>query len=188
MVLFLWKAICDNTIVMLKKNLANIITVLRIIGTIFMIPVETLSNVYYILHVIVGATDVLDGFVARKLKIASAFGSKLDSLSDILFYSVMLIKISPYLRQAYPRYVWVLINTAIGMRIIIYALVYLKERIFLSRHTILNKTISFLMYLLPFFIPTKYLLPYSFVVIAMAYISNIDELVYFFRSKKNARA
>lgn len=175
---------CDNTYVMLKKNIANIITLLRIIGTIALIPMETLSNLYFVVHAIVGATDALDGFVARKLKTTSAFGAKLDSLSDILFYTVMLIKISPYLRQAFPRYVWVLINFAIGVRIILYALVYLKERTFLSRHTILNKLTGFMMFLLPYFVPTKYLLAYALAIIAVAYISEIDEIIYQFKKYK----
>ena len=186
--LFLYLCMCDNTNVMLKKNIANIITLLRIIGTIALLPIKTLSKEYFILHGVVGATDALDGFVARKLKITSAFGSKLDSLSDLLFYSVMLIKISPYLREAFPRYVWVLINTVIGIRTILYILVYIKERTFLSRHTIINKITSFMVFLLPFFIPTKYLLHYSIATVIVAYLSNIDEIIYMFKNKKKMQA
>ena len=186
--LFLSVEMCDNTNVMLRKNIANIITLLRIIGTFVLLPVETLSNTYFILHGIIGATDALDGFVARKLKTTSSFGARLDSLSDLLFYTVMLIKISPYLRRVFPRYVWILINIVIGIRVILYILVYIKEKTFLSRHTIINKLTSFMVFLLPFFIPTNYLLQYSIAVIVVAYISNIDEIIHIVKNNNIMQA
>ena len=83
----------------MKKHLANIITMTRIISCICMIFTETLSYPFYCFYIWCGFSDILDGFVARTLKITSSFGSKLDTISDLTLYTVMMIKILPYLRK-----------------------------------------------------------------------------------------
>ena len=44
-----------------------------------------------ILYFICGFTDILDGYIARKTKTESNFGTKLDTISDLLFFIVMFI-------------------------------------------------------------------------------------------------
>ena len=83
--------------IVIKKNLANIITITRIIGTIIFFNLEVLSPMFYYVYIYCGLSDVIDGFVARKLNITSPIGSILDSISDLLFYTVMMIKILPSL-------------------------------------------------------------------------------------------
>lgn len=82
---------------MLKKNIANIVTVLRIIGTLSLLFMVPRSPVWLWVYGLCGVTDVLDGFLARRLKIQSRFGSRLDSASDLLFYAVMIIQLLPLL-------------------------------------------------------------------------------------------
>ena len=42
------------------------------------------------IYTFAGLTDVLDGWLARKTGRASEFGARLDSVADLLFYSVLL--------------------------------------------------------------------------------------------------
>ena len=49
-----------------------------------------------------GLTDALDGWLARKLRCESAFGAKLDSVADLLFYAVMIFRILPILVSIFP--------------------------------------------------------------------------------------
>ena len=162
----------------MKKNLANIITSIRLVGAICLIFIETLSKPYFIIYVICGVTDAIDGFVARKLNIVSDFGSKLDSVSDLLFSGIMLAKILPILIAKTPSYVPILIYIAVGIRALCYLFVGIRFRQFSSRHTIYNKIITGLMFFLPFMILTRYLTVYCLIVLTIAFYSNFDEIMY----------
>ena len=168
---------------MLKKNLANIITITRIVGTIVLLPLETLSNAFYVVYTYCGFSDVLDGFVARKLKIISDFGSKLDSASDITFYTVMMIKILPYLKKLLPKYIWILIYSVLFIRFLCYVYVHRTRNEFESRHTIYNKLTGFLMFLLPFLLNQQYFIYYCMLVLLVAYIATVDEIIYMLNNK-----
>lgn len=167
----------------MKKNLANIITATRIIGTLCLIPLKALSVPFFVFYVWCGLSDVLDGFVARKLNTVSNFGSKLDSVSDLLFYTTMMLKVWPYLKAYLPLYVWVLIYLVLAIRFLCYVYVGIKYNTFASRHTIFNKITGVLMFLLPFVVNTKYLVYYSLVVLAVGYTSVIDEIIYIINKK-----
>lgn len=69
-------------------GLANKITIARIFFLPFMwvFAMYRYLTVLAILLIIVEIGDILDGYVARKLKQESKFGAKLDALSDSLVY------------------------------------------------------------------------------------------------------
>ena len=94
---------------MIKKNLANMITCIRIISTFVMIFTDDIDAAFYTAYIVAGLSDVVDGFVARKLKITSEIGSKLDSIADLFFFTTMMIKIWPYLVKFLPKFVWFVI-------------------------------------------------------------------------------
>jgi CDP-diacylglycerol--glycerol-3-phosphate 3-phosphatidyltransferase len=100
---------------MLNLNIANILTICRIAFIPFFValyhmPLEKSEQGYILaaIFVILSATDWLDGFLARKLKIETPFGRFLDPVADkilvivalmilvdmqLLFYGVALILI-----------------------------------------------------------------------------------------------
>lgn len=168
----------------MKKNLANFITSLRILGTIVLAFLPTLSKQYLAVHVFTGVTDALDGYVARKTNTVSSFGSKLDTASDLLFYSVMMFKLWDILHANLPNYVWTMIYVILFLRLIYYVLVGLVFKTLSSKHSIMNKTVGFLMFLLPFVVNNKYLLYYSLLIVAISYISFIKESVVVIKEKK----
>lgn len=65
--------------------LANVITGCRILfsAIIFLVPV--FSPVFYGCYLAAGCTDMIDGTIARKLGTESEFGSKFDTIADIVF-------------------------------------------------------------------------------------------------------
>ena len=77
------------------KNIANYISISRIIMSIALLITKTFSIPFYILYVFCGISDMIDGFFARKYKVASEKGAKIDSIADILFILVATIKILP---------------------------------------------------------------------------------------------
>ena len=136
---------------MIKKNLANFITLIRIIGAIALIFLEPLSVPFFIVYGICGFSDAIDGLVARKLGTSSQFGAALDSFSDLLFYGVMAAKIFPTLRDCLNVFQWIIIAVPTGLHLIAYIVCMIKFTKFSAIHTYANKLLGVLVYAYPFF-------------------------------------
>lgn len=169
---------------MILKNLANIITITRIIGSISLIFLPVLSKGFYIVYTYSGISDVLDGFVARKTHSESKLGSILDSISDLLFYTIMMLKIMPYLKKYLPKFVWVIIFFVLFLRICLYALIGITKHKIISNHTYLNKLTGLTMFFLPYMLKTGYFVPYSVMVSMIALIAVMYEMYQVFVNKK----
>lgn len=161
---------------MIKENIANIITITRIIGTIFLIFNKFMSIPFLIAYIYSGLSDVLDGFLARKLDIQSDIGRKLDSVSDLFFYTVMMIKIWPFLVAYLPGFMWNIIWIILGIRICLYVHTQIRHHELLANHTILNKATGVVMFLLPFMVITKYFVIYAAMVETIAMTAAIYEI------------
>ena len=61
---------------------------------------------------------------------------------------------------------------------LLYLYVGLHYEKFPSRHTILNKTVSLMMFFLPFAIISDYLTIYAMAIVIIGMISNVEELIY----------
>ena len=75
--------------------MANIITGIRIVLSVALLFCSALSPLFYALYMVAGFSDMLDGAVARKTGTVSEFGSRLDTIADLLFVAVCLIKLLP---------------------------------------------------------------------------------------------
>ena len=137
---------------LVKRNLANIITSIRIIGALSLIFFKPLSLVFFIIYGICGLTDAFDGFIARKLGISSSLGAALDSISDLLFYGIMAAKIFPVLVDALTIFEWVIIAVPTGLHFIAYIICAIKFNKFSSIHTYANKVLGLFVYAFPFFL------------------------------------
>ena len=137
--------------------MANIVTGCRILCSIGMLFFPAFSLGFFILYLICGLTDMVDGTIARKTNTASEFGAKLDSTADFIFVAAALLKILPVL--AISCWLWGLI---LGIALVKIANVisgFVREKRFMVEHTILNKSTGFLLFLLPLtvlFIELKY--------------------------------
>ena len=136
----------------IKRNLANIITSIRIIGALSLIFLEPLSLPFFIVYGVCGLSDAFDGFVARKLGISSSLGSALDSISDLLFYGIMAAKIFPILTHALNTLEWIIIAVPTALHFIAYIICVIKFNKFSAIHTYANKLLGLLIYAFPFFL------------------------------------
>lgn len=73
------------------KQLPNVITGMRIILslTLFFLLGQLLA--FAVVYFCCGISDVADGFIARRFKLETAIGAKLDSLADFIFFVTVLI-------------------------------------------------------------------------------------------------
>lgn len=68
------------------KLLPNLLTAFRLVSIplLLILVLFQQKEIFTIIFIIAGLTDIFDGLIARKLKVHSKFGAKFDSLSDDL--------------------------------------------------------------------------------------------------------
>ena len=131
----------------MKKHLANIITSLRIIGSIALLFFTFPSYPFYIIYFFCGFSDMIDGTLARKLNAVSSFGSKLDTIADIVFMAVCVIKILPMINLSICLWIWIVLIAIIKVFNTVLGFTHKKK--FEHLHTVLNKITGLLLFLLP---------------------------------------
>ncbi len=79
-----------------KKTFPNILTAFRLVIAPIIIIFGLLGNVKIVLALtILGSlTDLFDGFLARKWKVVSQLGAKLDAVSDKVFAASLLLSLT----------------------------------------------------------------------------------------------
>lgn len=111
---------------------------------------KTFSIQFYIIYIYCGLTDMIDGFIARKCKITSQFGAKLDSIADMIFVFVSILKIIPFIEISVAIYIWITIIVLIKVFNIILGYIQYKKLTLL--HTIANKITGFVLFVIPLMI------------------------------------
>ena len=155
----------------------NIITCVRILGTVALVFIEPFCVAFYLIWTICGVSDVLDGTVARMLKKESKFGARLDSIADIMFYLLMLYRVLPMLIAVLPRWIWIIVCAIALTRIGAYVTALIKFKRFASLHSYLNKLSGFMLFLVPYFIFMSWFWIYCVVLCGIGLASSIEELL-----------
>ena len=160
-----------------KLNMPNSVTFLRIAGTVILLFLTPLAPLFYIVYTLCGLSDILDGWIARKTGSISEFGAKLDSIADLMFYAVSLIKLLPILWKLLPVWIWYTVGGIVLLRLVSYLLAALKFHRFSSLHTRWNKLTGAAVFLIPFFLALPCAVVYCFIVTCIACISTAEELI-----------
>ena len=158
------------------KKTANILTGLRIIGSIVLVHLPVFSPEFYTLYLLCGFTDMIDGTVERLTHSVSRFGEKLDTAADIVFVAAALIKFLPHL--SIPGWLWLWGGGIAVMKIGNILLGYVFRKQFTAMHTVLNKVTGFLLFLLPLTVSFAEFRYASIAVCAVAAVAAIQESVY----------
>ena len=69
----------------------NILSLIRIPLSLSLLLFVSNYYGFMILYSLCGLSDILDGYVARKMNLQSTRGAKLDSLADLIMYTVVII-------------------------------------------------------------------------------------------------
>ena len=153
--------------------MANIITGIRLLFSIALLFCPAFSSTFFALYVAGGISDMIDGAVARKAGTVSEFGSKLDTIADIVFVAVCLIELLPVLHVPVWLYIWIAVIAFIKVANIAVGFVGQKELI--SVHSMMNKLTGGMLFVLPLtlaFIDLRYS---AAVVCMVATIAAIQE-------------
>ncbi len=158
-------------------TIPNCITMFRIIGACGLIFTEAFSKSFFILYTFCGISDVVDGWVARFTKKTTELGAKMDSIADLLFYSVMIIKIFPELCATLPVWIWCVVWGAVLLRVVTYVMVAIRYKRLASLHTYMNKMNGLAAFGIPYFLKTVFAVPYCAVGCIIAGIAAVEEFL-----------
>jgi CDP-diacylglycerol--glycerol-3-phosphate 3-phosphatidyltransferase len=133
--------------IQMKDNIANMVTGSRIVFALLLLIVPVFSIPFWTLYLCGGISDMLDGFVARKLGQQSDFGSKLDSISDVIFCIVVITTF--YMNTKLPVWIWYMTGIVALIRIMAYIVGFFRFHRFVSLHTYANKISGFMLFVFP---------------------------------------
>lgn len=128
-------------------NIPNILSFMRIICVPILVIAVILNLKYWIilLILIIGLTDFFDGLLARKFKISSEFGSKMDGIADMLFYYTVLALILIF-RWNIVKLYFTQISIIFLLSILVLLYGYIKHRDFIQYHMYIGKASAPFMY------------------------------------------
>lgn len=173
-----------NTSCSAIATVPNCITALRILGTIGLLFTVPLSSIFFVVYTLCGFTDILDGWIARVTHSTSEFGARLDSIADLLFYAVAIIKLLPTLWKLLPIWIWYVVGSILLVRLASYITVAVKFRRFAAAHTRLNKVSGAAVFLLPYFLTLPCAVAYCIIVCCVSAVAAAHELVLHIKNRE----
>lgn len=142
------------------NRIPNIISTLRIFGAIFILLIYPISVTFWVIYGLCGISDMLDGYLARKLHVESKTGGVMDSLADICFLVCCAIRLIPVVQI--PKWLWIWAVVIFAIKIVNQVLALIVCKRFCFPHTKANKLTGILLFLS---VPTMFwsIVPLAFV-------------------------
>ena len=129
-------------------TLPNILSASRGVAALAMLFFPVFSPGFWVLYCWGGFSDMIDGTVARKMKAESGFGSRVDSVADLMFVICSAVLILPSMDL--PLWVW-LWTAAIGLvKVVGIVIGSCRQRKLTIPHSISNRLTGILLFCLPF--------------------------------------
>lgn len=133
------------------KYLPNALTLLRIVLCVPLLFLRPFSVWFFVLYTICGISDMLDGYLARRLGCAGPAGARLDSAADFTFAAVLLFRLVPAMNLPVWLFWWIAGIALIKFSSLAAGYVRHKQAAFL--HTYANKAAGLLLFCLPYGFP-----------------------------------
>ena len=153
------------------KHLPNGISLLRIAGSIGLLFCNITGWPFSVLYTLCGISDMIDGWLARKLHAETRAGAVLDSVADIIFVACCAFRLLPVLEI--PAWLWIWAGVIVFIKIVnqVSALTVYKR--FCFPHTLANKLTGLLLFLA---VPTMFwsVIPIA-IVAAVATFATVQE-------------
>ena len=124
------------------KHIPDIITTLRLLGAVFLLPSDPASVVFGVIYGLCGVSDMADGYLARRLHAESKAGAVLDSVAvykRLCFPHTLANKMAGLLLfLSVPLTFWSVIPIAIVAGVATFAAIqeghFIRKSIFVSTH------------------------------------------------------
>ena len=127
------------------KHIPNIITAFRFLGATSLLFCNPAGVAFWVIYGLCGISDMLDGYLARKLNAESNTGAVLDSVADIFLVACCAIRLIPVVQI--PTWLWIWAASIVTVKLInqVSALIVYRHLIF--PHTMANKLTGLLLFL-----------------------------------------
>ena len=155
------------------KRIPNFLSASRIALCLPLLLVDAMTIPFWVLYVITGLTDMLDGFLARRCGGESKFGARLDSWADLLFVLAVGCKLFPWLKL--PTALWMMIALIALVKNVNAIISYVVKHRIEFLHTKANKITGFLLFIGMMTIGQSYFVSVAWVVVCIALIAAIQE-------------
>ena len=155
------------------KQIPNLLSALRIALFLPLFLVDAMTVPFWVLYVIAGTTDMLDGFLARRWGIESKFGAGLDSLADFVLVLVVGYKLFPWLKL--PATLWMMVGLIALVKIVNVISSYVLKQKTEFLHTKSNKLTGFLLFIGMMTIGQSYFIPVAWVITCFALFAAFHE-------------
>ena len=126
-------------------RIPNIISAIRILGAICLLFVDPARVAFWVIYGLCGISDMMDGYLARKLHAESKTGAALDSVADLCFVACCAIQLIPVLQIPTWLWIWAVVIVAIKIVNQVSALIACKR--FCHPHTKANKLTGILLFI-----------------------------------------
>lgn len=123
----------------------NIITALRILGAACLLVCNPTGAAFWVIYGLCGVSDMVDGFLARRLHAESKTGAVLDSVADIFFVACCAICLLPVLQI--PTWLWIWAGVIVVIKLINQISALIVCRGFRFPHTMANKLTGLLLFI-----------------------------------------
>ena len=164
----------------MPSKIPHILSASRMVLCLPLLLVDAMTVPFWVLYVIAGTTDMLDGFWARRWGVESKFGARLDSMADFVFALAVGYKLFPYLKL--PTALWMMIGLIALVKIVNAVSAYIIRHKIVFFHTKANKLTGFLLFVGMMTIGQSYFIPVAWIVACIALFAAIQE-GYFIRSR-----
>lgn len=154
------------------RNLPNLLSWARLLGTPGLYWLAQLPDIRWAAawFAVLGLTDALDGFLARRWNQTSEFGARLDSIADLTCYAGgvwLLMATHPETLRANAAYIGVALALALGVGV--YPLLRFRRWIMLHTHMIRAAAVlAYIAIVGAFFVDTTVLIRVAAVCYALA--------------------
>ena len=122
----------------MNRNIPNKISILRICLCIFFFVIGNNKILFLVLILLIGFSDIIDGYLARKYNLQSKLGAQLDSIGDIVFFITVFVYLCLNKSVLLMKHKEILI-ISISCKILPLITSLLKNRKTVFIHTIMNK-------------------------------------------------
>ena len=128
-----------------RHYVPNLLTLARMWLCIPLGVSEALSPLFFLLYTLIGMSDILDGWLARRWHCTTFFGAQLDGAADLIAFGVIGWKIWPFLH--FPIWLWGLLVCIVCVRIGNMVCAYLSKNTNIFQHTLLNRLTGLLLFI-----------------------------------------
>ena len=166
------------------RQIPDLLSMSRIVLCLPLLMVDAMTLPFWVLYLIAGLTDILDGFLARRWGVESKFGARLDSLADFVFVLVVGYKLFPWLKL--PATLWIMIGLIALVKVVNAVSSYVVKHRIEYLHTKANKLTGFLLFVGMMAIGQSYFVPVAWAIACIALFAAIQE-GHLIRSKQKCR-